>query len=166
MNNAGIAEAGTALDIGEADWREVLDINLNSVWFLAQEAGRRMVEGGAAGTIINVASMLGMRVLPGTAHYNVAKAGVIHMTRSLAIELARHSDPGQRHGARLGEKRNDRSLSQKPEGRSDAQGDTAGRVGEPSDLDGVLLLLASAKASGFMTGSTIAVDGGHMWSFV
>jgi 3-oxoacyl-[acyl-carrier protein] reductase len=88
VNNAGISATGRALEISEAEWRRVLDINLNSVWLLAQEVGRRMVSAGRHGTIINLASLLGARVLLGVAPYNVAKAGVIHMTRTLAIELA------------------------------------------------------------------------------
>jgi NAD(P)-dependent dehydrogenase (short-subunit alcohol dehydrogenase family) len=166
VNNAGVAATGRALEISEADWRKVIDVNLNSVWLLSQEAGRRLVKARRRGTIINVASMLGMRVKPGTAHYNVAKAGVIHMTRTLAIELAPHGIRinAMAPGWVVTEMNEDYLESAKSEATRKAI--PLGRVGQPSDLDGVLLLLASSRASGFMTGAVIAVDGGHMWSFV
>jgi 3-oxoacyl-[acyl-carrier protein] reductase len=166
VNNAGIATAGRALEISEADWRKVLDVNLTAVWLLAQETVRRLIAAKRAGTIINVASMLGMRIQPGTAPYNVAKAGVIHMTRTLAIELA---SQGVRVNAIapgwIRTEMNEAYL-ESPRSAPTRKAIPLGRVGQPSDLDGVLLLLASAKASGFMTGSVIAVDGGHMWHFV
>lgn len=165
VNNAGIAGTARALDITEADWRKVLDINLNSVWFLAQAAGRRMVAARRQGTIINVASLLGMRVTAGVAHYNVAKAGVIHMTRTLAIELA--PDNIRVNAMAPGYIMSEMTEAYLTSPRSEAtrKAIPLGRVGQPSDLDGALLLLASPRASGFMTGAVIVVDGGHMWAF-
>lgn len=166
VNNAGIATTGPALETSAAEWRRVLEVNLDAVWFLAQEVGRRLVHAGRHGAIINVASMLGMRVLPGVAAYNVAKAGVIHMTRTLAIELAPH---GIRVNAMapgwVTSEMTDAYLAS-PKSEATRKAIPLGRVGQPADLDGTLLLLASARASGFMTGAVIAVDGGHMWSFV
>ncbi|MDP9136998.1 MAG: SDR family oxidoreductase [Pseudomonadota bacterium] len=166
VNNAGMAATGKALEISEADWRRVMDVNLNSVWFLAQEAGRRLAAAGRPGTIINVASMLGMRILPGVAHYNVAKAGVIHMTRALAIELAPNGIRVNAMAPGWVESEMTEAYLGSPRSEATRKAIPLGRVGKAADLDGVLLLLASAKASGFMTGAVIAVDGGHMWSFV
>jgi 3-oxoacyl-[acyl-carrier protein] reductase len=164
VNNAGIARAGAALDVTPEDWTSVIDVNLSSVWFLAQEAARRMAAARRPGTIINVASLLGFRVAKGTAAYNVAKAGVIHMTRSLAIELARHDirvnalAPGYLMSEMT------REHLSGPRGERELKNIPLRRFGNPSDLDGAILFLASRAASGFMTGSTVVLDGGQMWS--
>lgn len=164
VNNAGIARPARALELSFEDWQSVLDINLNAVWWLAQEAGRRMVTAGQKGTIINVASILGMRVARGEAAYSAAKAGVLQITRSLAIELARHD-------IRVNAIAPGYILTEMTEAYlTSSKGETMIKAipqqcyGQPSDLDGTLLLLASQKASGFMTGSTIVVDGGDMWA--
>jgi 3-oxoacyl-[acyl-carrier protein] reductase len=164
INNAGIVKTGRALELSQEDWQSVLTINLDAVWLLSQEAGRRMVKARRAGTIINIASILGMRVAPGEAAYSVAKAGVIQMTRALALELARHNIRVNAiaPGYILSEMTEDYLKSAK--GEAMIKSIPQRRYGEPSDLDGTLLLLASSKASGFMTGSTIVVDGGHMWA--
>ena len=164
VNNAGIARPARALELSLEDWQSVIDINLNAVWWLAQEAARRMVTAGQKGTIINIASILGMRVARGEAAYSAAKAGVLQITRSLAIELARHDirvnaiAPGyiltEMTEAYLTSSKGEAMIKAIPQQ----------RYGQPSDLDGTLLLLASQKASGFMTGSTIVVDGGDMWA--
>ena len=163
VNNAGIARPARALELSFEDWQSVLDINLNAVWWLAQEAGRRMVAAGQKGTIINIASILGMRVARGEVAYSAAKAGVLQITRSLAIELARHDIRVNAiaPGYILTEMTEAYLMS--PKGEAMIKAIPQQRYGQPSDLDGTLLLLASQKASGFMTGSTIVVDGGDMW---
>jgi NAD(P)-dependent dehydrogenase (short-subunit alcohol dehydrogenase family) len=161
VNNAGIAATRPLLDQSEADWGEVLDVNLTGAWRVAQAAARQMVAAGSGGSIIHIASILGLRVVARVPAYVASKAGLIHLTRAMALELARY----------------DIRVNAIAPGyiRSDINNDffatTAGeamvkripqrRLGEPEDLDGPLLLLAS-DASRYMTGSVITVDGGHL----
>lgn len=162
LNNAGIAKPERALEISEADWRAVLDVNLDAVWQVAQEAGRRMAAAGRPGTIINTASILGFAVSANLASYAVAKAGVVQMTRALALELARHDIRVNAiaPGYILTEINRDYFATEA--GQAAMKKIPQRRVPDPSALDGTLLLLTSVKASGFMTGSTIVIDGGHL----
>ena len=162
VNNAGIAITKSALNMSQDDWRKIMAVNLDAVWFIAQEAGRRMKAAGKPGTIINTASIAGFTVSFGIAAYSVAKAGVVQATNALALELAKDNirvnaiAPGyiltEINRAYFDTGAGQDMIAQIPQR----------RIGDPSDLDGTLLLLASPKASGFMTGSTIVVDGGHM----
>ena len=165
VNNAGISGSlKRGLELSEEEWRAVMAVNLDAVWYMAQEAARRMVRASTAGAIVNIASVLGFRVGANLAPYAVAKAGVIQMTRALALDLARHSirvnaiAPGY-----ILTEMNEQFFSS-PAGDAMKQHIPQRRIGDPSDLDGTLLLLASPRASGFMTGSTVVVDGGHMLS--
>jgi 3-oxoacyl-[acyl-carrier protein] reductase len=161
INNAGISGDGRAVTLTEEQWRSVMDVNLDAVWYGAQEAARRMVDAKLPGTVINIASILGMRVQNGLVGYCVAKAGVIQLTRSLALEWARYQirvnaiAPGY-----ILTGIND-TFFPTPEGEAMIRAIPQRRIGDPSDLDGTILLLASRKASGYMTGSTVVVDGGH-----
>jgi 3-oxoacyl-[acyl-carrier protein] reductase len=165
VNNAGISGSlKRGLEISEEDWRALMAVNLDAVWFAAQEAARRMMSAGRPGAIVNIASILGFRVGANLAPYAVAKAGVVQMTCALALDLARHDirvnaiAPGY-----IVTEMNEQFFSSPP-GEAMLQRIPQRRIGDPSDLDGTLLLLASRRASGFMTGSTVVVDGGHMLS--
>ena len=89
VNNAGISLRHTFLDITPDEWQRVIDINLNGVFYVAQQAAKRMTAAGA-GVIINMASTNGLLGYPNYADYNASKAGVIELTRSMALELAPH----------------------------------------------------------------------------
>lgn len=160
INNAGVAVTKRALDQTEADYDFVMDTNLKGAWNVATEAAKVMRDAGG-GNIINTASITGFQTAAGTGPYAMSKAGVLHMTRQLAMELARFNirvnaiAPGyfltdinrdQLSGA-AGEPLRKRIAMR--------------RYGELPDLDGPLLLLAS-DASRFMTGSILTVDGGHL----
>jgi 3-oxoacyl-[acyl-carrier protein] reductase len=159
-NNAGIAVAGRAVETAESDWRRLLDTNLDAVFFWAQEAARRMLAAGKGGSIVNTASVLGFGVAKGVAAYAIAKAGVVQLTKALAIELA---FKGVRVNAiapgYIVTEINREWLA--GEGGKMTREIPAGRFGEERDLDGVLLLLAS-DAGRYITGETIVVDGGQI----
>lgn len=159
INNAGIARTAPYLDMAEEDWAAVLDTDLTGVWRCGQIAARHMVQAGRGGSIVNIASILGLSVQPTQTNYAAAKAGVLHLTRAMARELGRHGirvnaiAPGYFQteinvdffrGA-AGEKLVGKLFPR--------------RLGQLSELDGPLLLLAS-EAGSFMTGATLTVDGG------
>jgi 3-oxoacyl-[acyl-carrier protein] reductase len=160
VNNAGVAHANRAVDLPEQEWRRVLDTNLDAVFFTAQEAARCMLAAKKKGSIINIASILGFGVSKGTIAYAVAKAAVVQMTKSLALELA---FKGVRvnaiaPGFVITEINRDFLTG---EGAGMTRHIPIGRFGEERDLDGAFLLLAS-EAGSFMAGSTIVVDGGQV----
>jgi len=160
VNNAGVTHADRAIEIAEAEWRRVIDTNLDAVLFWAQEAARRMIAAQKRGSIVNIASILGFGVGKGLIAYAVAKAGVIQLTKGLALELA---FKGVRVNAiapgYVVTEINREYLAQK--GAEIARQIPAARLGEERDLDGALLLLAS-DAGRFIAGATIVVDGGQM----
>lgn len=160
VNNAGIAVTKPLLQQGVDDWDGVMAVNLRGCFLVGQEAARRLAAAKQPGSIVNIASVLGERIIPGVAGYTAAKAGLLHLTRQMAVELARFgirvnaiapgyvatdinrdyfaSEPGQAMIKRIPQR----------------------RLGSPDDLTGPLLLLASA-AGAHMTGATVTVDGGH-----
>ncbi len=159
VNNAGIAGEGSLLELSEDTWDSVLDINLKGAWLVARATARQMIERGVAGAIINVASVLGSIVQKGTASYPAAKAALIHLTRQMALEWAKH-------GIRVNALAPGYFMSELSAGYLSSDGGKAmikrtpmRRVGDPEELAGALLLLASG-ASSYMTGSVITVDGG------
>jgi NAD(P)-dependent dehydrogenase (short-subunit alcohol dehydrogenase family) len=160
VNNAGIAHRGRAVEMTEAEWRRVLATDLDAVFFWAQEAARRMLAANKRGSIVNVASILGFAVSKGTVAYATAKAGVIQLTKALALELAFRGvrvnaiAPGY-----IKTELNREYLE--GEGAKMARDIPAGRFGEERDLDGTLLLLVS-EAGSYIAGTTIVADGGHM----
>jgi 3-oxoacyl-[acyl-carrier protein] reductase len=164
VNNAGIARTARALELGPEQWQSVIDTNLTAVWRLSQEAASRMVKSGRPGTIINVASILGFRVARGQAAYSAAKAGVLQITRSLALELARHQIRVNAIAPGYILSEMTENYLQGPRGEAMIKSIPQQRHGEVGDLDGTLLLLAAPRASAFMTGTTIVVDGGQMWA--
>ena len=159
VNNAGVTHADRITDMPEETWRRVMGTNLDAVLYWAQEAARRMIAAKQQGAIVNIASILGYGVSKGVAAYAVAKAGVVHLTRALALELA---FKGVRVNAIapgfVVTEINEDYLKGRPDMTRNIP---VGRLGETRDLDGALLLLAS-DASRFMAGATIVVDGGQL----
>jgi NAD(P)-dependent dehydrogenase (short-subunit alcohol dehydrogenase family) len=160
VNNAGISIVKPALEMPEQDWDAVVDTNLRGAWLVAQAAGQRWVAAKRAGTIVNIASILGLRTIGQVAPYNASKAGLIHLTRVLAMEWARYSIRVNAICPGYIETEMNSEFWKTPAGQRLIERVPQRRIGQPEHLDGALLLLAS-EAGSFMTGSVIAVDGGH-----
>lgn len=161
VNNAGIAHTDRALELREETWRSVLATNLDAVFFWSQEGGKRMIAANKHGAIVNIASVLAFGASKGVAAYAVAKAGVVQITKALALELA---FKGVRVNAIapgwfVTEINEEFLASEK--GQEIKRAIPMGRFGQTGDLDGALLLLAS-KAGAFVTGATLVVDGGQV----
>jgi len=163
VNNAGVVVSKALFEHDEQDWDRVVDTNLKGAWLVSQEVTRHMVAHGQGGAIINIASILGIRVVGGIPEYCTSKAGLIHLTKVLALELARHTI--RVNAIAPGYIRTDlnRGFFESEAGQAMIRRIPQRRLGEASDLDGALLLLAS-DASRYMTGAVITVDGGHLLS--
>ena len=161
VNNAGVVHADRVVELSEAEWRRVLGTNLDAVLFSSQEAARRLIATGKGGAIVNISSMLGFGVAKGVAAYAVAKAGVIQLTRSLALELAGRGIRANAIAPGWITTEINREYLASERGAAIVKDIPLGRFGEERALDGVLLLLAS-DAGRFMTGATVVVDGGQM----
>ena len=160
VNNAGISIVKPALDMPEEDWDAVVDTNLRGAWLVAQTAARRWVAAKRPGVIVNIASILGLRTIGQVAPYNASKAGLIHLTRVLAMEWARHNIRVNAICPGYIETEMNSDFWKTPGGQRLIERIPQRRIGQPEHLDGALLLLAS-EAGSFMTGSVITVDGGH-----
>ena len=161
INNAGVAHAGRAVELPEAEWRRVVGTNLDAVFFWAQEAARRMLAAGKPGAIVNIASVLGFGVSKGVVAYATAKAGVIQMTKALGLELAFRGIRVNAIAPGWFVTDLNREFLSSPEGAAMTRDIPVGRFGRDGDLDGPLLLLVS-DAGAYLAGTTIVVDGGQM----
>jgi 2-deoxy-D-gluconate 3-dehydrogenase len=162
LNNAGIIRRAPLLEFSETDWDDVIKINQEAVFFLSQAVARQMVKQGRGGKIINIASLLSFQGGIRVASYTASKSAVMGLTRLFANELAPHRinvnavAPGYMATDNTAPLRADAQRSAEILGRI-----PAGRWGEPADLQGALVFLASA-ASDYVTGHILAVDGGWL----
>jgi NAD(P)-dependent dehydrogenase (short-subunit alcohol dehydrogenase family) len=160
INNAGTAIAKFATDLTGVDWDRVMDVNLRGAFLVAQAFGRARIAAGGGGAIVNIASITGLTAPAAIAPYAISKAAVIQMTRVLAREWARHSIRVNALCPGYFESEMTRAYLRTPGGKRMVQAIPMRRIGEPGELDGALLLLAS-EAGSYMTGTTIVLDGGQ-----
>jgi 3-oxoacyl-[acyl-carrier protein] reductase len=159
VNNAGIYPDHGLLEMPEAAWDAVLDTNLKGTFLCAQAFARARVTAGGGGAVVNLASTAAFSARPGAAHYSASKAGVVMLTRSLALELAPHRirvnavAPGlvEVEGERVSRDFKAQAVSLIP----------AARMGEPAEIARVVRFLLSGEAD-FMTGACVTVDGGFL----
>ena len=161
INNAGTTASAPALDHSAAEIDQILDTNVKGAFHVATATAREMITAGTGGSIINIASILGTRMAGNVSAYATSKAALLQLTRSLALEWARHGIRVNALSPGYIETDLNRDFFASEPGQKLIRRIPQRRLGQPSDLDGALLLLASQHST-FMTGSDIAVDGGHL----
>ena len=161
INNAGISDPVKFKDISEDSWLSVLETNLNGAFRIAKMATDIMLKNEGGGSIINIASILAERVGLNLASYASAKAALVQLTKSMALELARSNIRVNALAPGYILTEINQEFFDTDEGQGYISKIPMKRLGLESELDGALLLLAS-DASSFMTGSVITVDGGHV----
>ncbi len=160
INGAGINSGTPFFDITEEEWDRILDVNLKGMVFACQVFGKTMVEAGKGGSIINVSSASSGPPLSKVFTYSVSKGGVNQVTQWLAREFAPYKVrvnaiapgfiPAEQNRKILTQERIDSIMRHTP----------MGRFGEPSEMAGLIVFLASERASSFVTGAILRVDGG------
>jgi len=160
VNNAGLGPENPAEDVREDDFDLTLAVNLKGTFFPSQAAGRAMIRQGG-GRIVNLSSQAGFVALPGEAIYCMTKAGVAHLTKCLAIEWGRHGITVNAVAPTFIATPGTAEALEEPEFRADVIERIAAlhRVGEPTEVAGAVLFLASPAAS-LITGETLLIDGG------
>ncbi|RKH46055.1 SDR family NAD(P)-dependent oxidoreductase [Corallococcus sicarius] len=163
VNNAGVSGEHFFLQVEEPEWDAVIDTNLKGAWLVARAVARRLVEAGTPGSIIHIASILGLRVGGSVSPYCASKAGLIHLTKAMALELARHRIRVNALAPGYIETDLNRGFFESDAGQKMKARIPFRRLGLMRELEGPLLLLAS-EAGSYMSGSVLEVDGGHLCS--
>jgi NAD(P)-dependent dehydrogenase (short-subunit alcohol dehydrogenase family) len=163
VNNAGIFKAASFLDIAEADWDAVLDVNLKGSFLVGQAVARALVAAGRPGSIVNMSSVNAVTAIPSIASYNASKGGINQLTRVMALALA---DQGIRVNAvapgTIATELSKNAVLTSDEARARIMSRTPlRRLGEPAEIADVTAFLLSGAAS-YMTGQVVYVDGGRL----
>jgi NAD(P)-dependent dehydrogenase (short-subunit alcohol dehydrogenase family) len=161
VNNAGLGPENAAEDVTEADFDLTMDVNVKGVFFASQAAGRQMIRQGRGGRIISISSQAGFAALPGESVYCMSKAAVAHLTRCLAVEWGVHGIAVTAVAPTFIRTDGTADALADDAFRKDVEERIAGlhRIGEPMDVAGAVVFLASPAAS-LGTGTTLLVDGG------
>lgn len=160
INNSGLSRESWFAQMSEEDWATVIDTNLTGVWRVAKAAARAMIDAGLPGSIVNTSSITALRTAPMLSSYAASKAGVDHLTRIMAIEMARFNIRVNAIAPGYFQTEINADFLESEHGGEMLKRVPMRRFGKYEELDGPLLLLAS-DAGSFMTGETIVVDGGH-----
>ncbi|PWC90702.1 2-deoxy-D-gluconate 3-dehydrogenase [Azospirillum sp. TSH100] len=163
VNNAGVTATRPFLDMGEEEWERVVDTNLTGCARVARAVAQRMRDDQRGGAIVNIASILGLRVAGQLSSYVAAKGGLVHLTKAMALELARYGIRVNALCPGYVETELNADFFASDAGKALIKRIPQRRLGRLADLDGPLLLLAS-DAGAYMTGSVLTVDGGHLVS--
>jgi 3-oxoacyl-[acyl-carrier protein] reductase len=159
--NAGMARLGKVTDMPEAEYRQLMATDMDSVFFNSREAAKRMIAANKGGSIITTASIAAFMVERNIVAYNMAKAAVVQFTKGFALEVARKNIRVNAIAPGYVVTDINRDFLLSPKGEEGRQRLPIPRYGEVDDLDGVFLLMAS-NASRWMTGSTVVIDGGQL----
>ena len=160
VNNAGIAISKPLFEHDESDWDKTLDTNLKGAWLMSREMASLWLAARRPGRIVNIASLLALRTIRNVPAYAAAKAGLVHLTHTLAMELGRYGITVNAIAPGYFETDLNRAFLQSEAGRALVRRIPLGRGGAPPDLDGALLLLCS-EAGAYISGAVLPVDGGH-----
>jgi NAD(P)-dependent dehydrogenase (short-subunit alcohol dehydrogenase family) len=163
VNNAGTTLTKPFLDVEETEWNRVMETNLNGAFLVAQAAGRIMKGQANGGAIVNIASILGLRVAGQVAPYVTSKAAIVQLTKAMALELARYRIRVNALCPGYIETELNRDFFASDTGQALVKRIPQRRLGKLEDLEGPLLLMCS-DAGAYMTGAILAVDGGHLVS--
>lgn len=162
INNAGVAKSSAFLKSTEDDWDFIVDTNLKAAWRVAREFSTRLVTTGHPGAIVNIGSVLGLGVGYGESLYSVSKAGLIQLTKNMALEMMRYQIRVNALCPGYFETELNTDYFRSDKGKDHIKiRMPAKRLGQLDELSGPLLLLAS-DAGSFVNGVALAVDGGHL----
>ncbi len=165
INNAGVADPKAFLKTDEASLDFVMDTNFKGVWQVAQQTAQRMVDAEQGGSIINIASILGLRTQPGYASYSASKAAVIQLTRSMALDLCRYGIRVNAIAPGWFTTEINQEISESEQGKAYLKQTPARRSGKVEELLGPIIMLAS-DAGSFVNGAILPVDGAHSAALV
>ncbi|WP_318261566.1 SDR family NAD(P)-dependent oxidoreductase [Zhongshania marina] len=164
INNAGVSGDAVQLsDVSLDDWDFVMNTNLRGAWIVAKEASRRLVDAGKSGSIVNISSIYGLREGVFKLPYNISKAGVAQLTKTMAAEFSKSKRAIRVNALCPGffDTELNSEFVNSDYGKKYISKTPAGRLGKLKELDGPLLLLVS-EAGSFLNGVLLPVDGGHV----